>query len=203
MLFALYAFPFSFIVIRVGTFNFSLRECIVWYMVVFVPCGVENSTPSQHSEKYYSRRLWDAMSLSIRSASMWSHGFFIVLVVSNIAHLQWAPQQDSMFSQSFHPFEKVCAFGCACVYKDRSSGLVENQEGVDSENGGKEGSIDKCRAEKQGEKRNMKGCIEVCVSGSLHWCILLCTSAGGHKEATDVSAQLLLTASFQPVMELS
>lgn len=69
-LFSLYAFTLTFIVIRVGTFNFSLRECIALYMVVFVTCGVENSTPSQHCEKYYSRRLQDAVSLSIRSAPM-------------------------------------------------------------------------------------------------------------------------------------
>lgn len=46
------------------------KGCIVWYMVVFEPCGVENSTPSQHSGKYYSQRLRDVMSLSIGSASM-------------------------------------------------------------------------------------------------------------------------------------
>ena len=51
------------------------KGCIVWYMAVFEPCGVENSTPSQHSGKYYSQRLRDVMSLSIRSASMWGHGF--------------------------------------------------------------------------------------------------------------------------------
>lgn len=47
------------------------------------------------------------------------------------------------------------------------------------------------------------GFTEVCVSGSLHWCPLPRTSAGGFKEATDVSLQLLPNAYFKAFMELS
>lgn len=67
-------------------------------MVGFVPRGVENNTPSQHREKYYCQIFRDAMSLSIRSASMWSNGifffFYIVLDLSNIVCLKQVPQQD-------------------------------------------------------------------------------------------------------------
>lgn len=70
-------FYLFFIVIQKGTLNFSLWKCIVCWMVgVFVPRGVENNTTSQHREKYYCQIFWDAVSLSIRSASMWSHGVF-------------------------------------------------------------------------------------------------------------------------------
>lgn len=50
---------------------------------------------------------------------------------------------------------------------------------------------------------NMAAITQVCAGGSLHWCPPLCASAGGIKEATDVSLQLLPNAYFKAVTELS
>lgn len=104
---------------------------IQWFL-----CLLEWKITHHHNtEKYYCQRFWDAVSLSIRSASMWSLGFFIVLVVGNIVHLQWAPQQNllSHVVTELSSIPKCALHGRVCIYKDRNPWL-KVEKGVDDGN---------------------------------------------------------------------
>lgn len=61
-----------------------------------------------------------------------------------------------MLSQGFRPFQKVLwlgVYGCVHVYEERS-GKIENKEGVDSGNGGKEEqTLNKMQNRKNKERR--------------------------------------------------